>query len=339
MSCSPLLTIIVPTYNRADRLSLLLKSIFVDSVLIRDNIEIIIGDNASSDNTEEVLNDFRLLYSKVIIFRNSENVGPDENFCRCLELVKSKYFWIIGDDDLPKKGVIQQIVEILKNNEVDIFYINSEWLPSIKSSTDGEKIHKLNYRKVARDEFAAKVNVWMTYISSIIINKERLIGLYPDIDIRRFHGTSLVQLGWVLPMLLAGSNFIICTEKCLLATANNSGGYGLFKVFGSNLPFIVDVMCGSASKISIIMRRELQWRFIPRLIMGSRFGLRVGFQLEDISSHLTAFKGGITYFLTLWPLIYLPKLVAYIYYSILMFPMLCGRLSSKISRLVGLSSN
>lgn len=85
----------IPTYNRCKMLSQSLASALGQQGI---SIEVIICDNASTDDTQgfcESLQDSRVKY-----FRNSENVGPIPNWEKCLKLAKGEYFAWLQDDDL-----------------------------------------------------------------------------------------------------------------------------------------------------------------------------------------------------------------------------------------------
>lgn len=91
----PLVTIAIPTYNRAD--GYLKNAIQCALEQTYQNIEIIISDNCSPDNTEEVVkgfNDKRLRY-----FRQQANIGANNNFNFCLQQAHSSYFLLLHDDD------------------------------------------------------------------------------------------------------------------------------------------------------------------------------------------------------------------------------------------------
>ena len=55
MNKSPLFSVVIPTYNCADFLKRALSSVFVQTY---QNFEVIVVDNSSTDNTEDVLNSF-----------------------------------------------------------------------------------------------------------------------------------------------------------------------------------------------------------------------------------------------------------------------------------------
>jgi glycosyltransferase involved in cell wall biosynthesis len=91
----PLVTIAIPTYNRADGY---LKNA-IDCALTQtyQNVEVVISDNCSSDNTQEVVkgfNDPRIRY-----FRQSINIGANNNFNFCLDRAQGDYFLLLHDDD------------------------------------------------------------------------------------------------------------------------------------------------------------------------------------------------------------------------------------------------
>jgi len=94
MGSEPLVSICIPTYNRADFLDKAIRSALQQTYR---NIEIIVIDNASTDNTDEILsrfNDLRLKYIK-----NTENFGLFGNFNRCIEQARGEYIHILHSDD------------------------------------------------------------------------------------------------------------------------------------------------------------------------------------------------------------------------------------------------
>ncbi|NMM13775.1 MAG: glycosyltransferase family 2 protein [Rhodoferax sp.] len=304
---SPLLTIVIPTYNRAECLSLLLTTLALELRGLEDKVELIVGNNASTDHTPIVIEAFLKLCPNAQILHNSENLGPDENFCRCIDQVKTRFFWMIGDDDLPKSGALRQIVNLLECEDTDILYLSSEWMPHITSSDDGEPITTLATIVLSREDFAQQVNVWVTFISGMVVNLERLYELNSGLSTRRFTGTSLVQLGWILPLLMTGSHFKIIEQRCILATSGNTGGYKLVTTFGGNFPVILHSVCGKNSAVTKQIEKHLIFSYLPGLIWISRFGEGGIFMSENLIKSVAPFRGYISYWLILFPVILLPK--------------------------------
>ena len=92
----PLVSVIIPTYNRSDTL---VKS--VESVIqqMYDNIEIIVVDDCSTDDTKQVVEKLRLKDKRILYVKNNENGGPAK--CRNLGVryAKGEYIAFHDDDD------------------------------------------------------------------------------------------------------------------------------------------------------------------------------------------------------------------------------------------------
>lgn len=112
------LSICIPTYNRAKFLSDLLDSIVKQ---IDDNnknvIEVVISDNASKDNTEEVIESYRSKIPNLTYFKWDENKGADRNFIKVVELAKGEYCWLMGSDDVIEEGGINYVLDFLEKNK------------------------------------------------------------------------------------------------------------------------------------------------------------------------------------------------------------------------------
>ena len=107
----PLVTIGIPTYNRAATGNLH-KVIERSLQQTYKNIEVIVSDNCSPDNTSEVVNSFtdpRLQY-----FRQDDNIGANNNFNFCLDKAKGKYFLLFHDDDSIDPDFVEACIASLK---------------------------------------------------------------------------------------------------------------------------------------------------------------------------------------------------------------------------------
>ena len=110
MSDAPLVTIGIPTYNRAD--GYLRQAL--DSALKQTypNCEIIVSDNCSTDNTSELVGSRsteRLRY-----FRHAKNIGANGNFNFCLEQARGDYFLLLHDDDLIDSDFVAACIEAVR---------------------------------------------------------------------------------------------------------------------------------------------------------------------------------------------------------------------------------
>ena len=91
----PLVSICIPTYNRAERYLRECIQTAVDQTY--PNIEIIVSDNCSTDNTQEIVESFG--EKRIQYVRHAENIGPINNFNYCLQAAKGDFFLLLHDDD------------------------------------------------------------------------------------------------------------------------------------------------------------------------------------------------------------------------------------------------
>lgn len=98
------LSVVIPTFNRADMLKRALKSIVMQDC---KPDEVIVSDNASTDNTGEVLSGFEGCGFKLTYSRHPENVGMLKNWEHAISLVKTDQFLILADDDYLLPGCLR----------------------------------------------------------------------------------------------------------------------------------------------------------------------------------------------------------------------------------------
>jgi glycosyltransferase involved in cell wall biosynthesis len=126
---TPLLTVAIPTFNCAHFLPDAIASIMRQGL---DDFEILIVDNASEDNTEEVVRS--LQNSRIRYLRNPSNLGAQENGNRCLANSRGRYIKLLCADDVLLDGILRKQLNILETRP-DVALVTCNYL-----STD----HNLN---------------------------------------------------------------------------------------------------------------------------------------------------------------------------------------------------
>lgn len=108
MNDKPLVSILIPVYNREK-----LVERAIESSCAQDypNIEIIIVDNHSTDNTWNILQEWAKKDSRIRIFQNEENIGPVRNWSRCFDEAKGLYSKILWSDDWMSADFVRKAVE------------------------------------------------------------------------------------------------------------------------------------------------------------------------------------------------------------------------------------
>jgi abequosyltransferase len=114
-----LLSISIPTYNRASMLDAQLAWLSSELKGYEDECEIIVSDNCSSDDTPDVIASWKRRFDSRISFRSyrhNENIGGMSNIVSCIQQATGKFVWSLGDDDPIQGGAVPYIVEKTKEH-------------------------------------------------------------------------------------------------------------------------------------------------------------------------------------------------------------------------------
>jgi len=120
-----ILSICIPTYNRPANLPNCLNSILISKRKTNLKFEICISDNASNYNVKKIIKPFEKKLN-IRLNRNKRNLGYAVNLLKSVSMAKGEFAWCIGDDDLLVPKALKKINSlILKNKNIDFYYINS----------------------------------------------------------------------------------------------------------------------------------------------------------------------------------------------------------------------
>ena len=91
-----LVSIGLPVRNAGGRIADVVRSVLAQD---HPNLELVISDNASTDDTEDVCRELAKTDSRIVYHRQERNVGILNNFVYAVNAAKGRYFRWIGDDD------------------------------------------------------------------------------------------------------------------------------------------------------------------------------------------------------------------------------------------------
>lgn len=145
----PLVSICIPIYNAQKTVRDTLNSILCQTY---SNMEAIVIDNASQDNTRAILESFHDPRMKV--YRNTENIGAERNWSRCLEVARGKYIAIFHADDIYRPTMVEKQVRFMESNlDVGIVFTGAYQIDaqsrvigeySLPAGLLGKQIHYFN---------------------------------------------------------------------------------------------------------------------------------------------------------------------------------------------------
>ena len=223
------LSICIPTYNRESFLKELLDSII--SQADPNEVQIAISDNASSDQTKELVENIQLSYSNIVYYRWQENMGADRNYLRAVEIANGDYCWLMGSDDCVAPDAINKMLKHLKGADIylvgrmeanfnleklqDRYWLNEQELDQEFDFSSNKEITR--YFNACRS-----IGGIFSYLSSIVVKRESW-SRFPCEE--KFIGTLYSHVYVLLSMVMNGCTLFYSKEPMIICRGGNDSFY------------------------------------------------------------------------------------------------------------------
>lgn len=115
----PKVSILIPTYNRENVMGACIESALNQSYT---NFEVIVVDNASTDATWKICQNYAALDPRVRIFRNETNIGPVLNWQRCIDEARGVYGKVLFSDDLIEPDYLEKTLPFFADSDVGFVF-------------------------------------------------------------------------------------------------------------------------------------------------------------------------------------------------------------------------
>ena len=233
----PLLSICIPTYNRSQYLKETIDSIIGQEEFKSENVEIVISDNCSTDDTEIVCKKYTEQYENIKYFKNQENVR-DRNFPLVLSKGSGVLLKLCNDTLIFNKDALNDLLHLIRNCQDE--------KPVIFTSNNNQYPNEVTVKSL--EDFLNTISYNITWIGGFSIWKD---------DFYSFGNTSerCDESLWQVPCLLKYVNTkknAVVYSKRLFTTqtvAKKNISYGLYKVFYTNyLGFVKKYINNGISK-------------------------------------------------------------------------------------------
>lgn len=250
----PLVSICIPTFNRADCLMKTIESIISQPEFKSGEVEIVISDNASNDNTNEVCKQYQSL-PNFYYNRNIENVR-DRNFPIVLSKAHGKLRKLNNDTFILEKDALRKLCNLARKYE--------ESRPYIFLRYEKDEIKELDFHS-----FVLDVSYWITFLANFTIWEDDCKNIENDID-----GCELLlwQVKKAYEIAYKKNSVVVYYQKLgsSITPPKKNISYGLYKIFYCNYmkllsPYLEN---GALSKKDIeYLEKDLLFSFYPDWIL------------------------------------------------------------------------
>jgi abequosyltransferase len=185
------LSICIATFNRGGYIVETLNSIVAQ---LRDGVELLIVDGASTDDTSERVREFRSRFPNVRYFRESTNSGIDRDFDKAVAYAGGRYVWLMTDDDIMIDGAVSRVCAALKSAH-DLIIVNSEVrnadLTKVLCERTIDIRDDIEYPGGGQDAFMVDMARALTFIGSVIVRRD----LWLARERSTYYGSLFVHVG------------------------------------------------------------------------------------------------------------------------------------------------
>jgi len=204
MKTNPLVSVIIPTFNRASLIGRAIKSVLAQSY---PNFEIIVVDNASSDNTAEVVSS--IVDARIKFIRHSVNKGPAASRNTGLNNSRGDFITFLDSDDewLPEKLACQ--LDVFRKEAVGLIFTNG-YNEAIKTLAITGPVASGIYYDPGKDKFYP-LRKLITPSSSWMLSLEvtKKTGFFDEAMITWDDGDYLARVAYKFPVYFLNKDLVI----------------------------------------------------------------------------------------------------------------------------------
>lgn len=261
----PKLSICIATWNRAAYLGATLNSILGQ---VTDEVEVVVVDGASTDNTEAVMHAYEAKFPCVHYVRLDKKGGVDRDFDLCVQQAQGTYCWLLGDDDLLLDGAVHTVLATIDRG-FPLVVVNSEIWNADYSFQYSKKFIPIEsdriYGAAENDRLLAEIGANLTFIGCVVIRRD----LWLQRERTRYYGTEFIHVGVIFQAPIPG---LVCVvEKPLIMIRYGVGSWTgrAFQIWMFKWPDLVWSFDHYSAAVRAIAAEREPWRH-GRLLLSYR---------------------------------------------------------------------
>lgn len=256
------ISICIPQYNR---INYLLRSLDIIKEQTFSNIEIVISDDCSTDDTAEQITKLKSLYKYPIVFeRNEKNMGYDRNYRKCIEMASGDYALVIGNDDsINGAESIAFLVKFLEqNNYPDIGYCNM-----LEERTGGTLIKRAWGNRIIGEgsDIALKNYSCFSFVGGLVYKRS----VFLQHNTSKYDGSIYAQMYLGVYMISKGAKLFCIEEPLVLKDLLLDGVFRDsyrdriaktwkdFKVVDGGMPSVINVLIGALRDAGALTQQRI----------------------------------------------------------------------------------
>ena len=259
---TPLLSVCIATYNRASYIGETLDSIIPQ---LDDDVELLVVDGASTDNTEDVVREYAQKESRIRYVRLPTKGGVDQDYDKSVELARGEFCWFFTDDDLLKPGAVAAVKAAIGEGH-GLIIVNAEVrnrelsviLQSRRLVMHDNKVYAPNDREC----FFVDVLDYITFIGSVVIRRN----FWLSREREPYFGTEFIHVGVLFQKPLTETSLIIAEPYIIIRHGNAQWAGRGFDIGMFKWPKLVWSFKDISNETKLRVTHREPWRNFKKLV-------------------------------------------------------------------------
>lgn len=283
------LSICIATYNRGRFIGETLNSILSQ---MSPEVELVVVDGASPDNTLEVMASYVLAYPEIRYFREVENSGIDADYDKAVGYATGQYCWLMTDDDLLKPGAIERALAELDGLR-DLVVVNAETrnadLTDVLVPRQLVVDNDRSYITDDSEDFFSECANYLSFIGGVVIRR----GFWLERDRKSFYGSLFVHVGVIFQQPRVGNVYVISDPQIIVRYGNAMWTSRGFEIWSFKWQGLVWSFAGFSDVAKRRICHPAPWKRIKTLFYHRATG---GYSKDEFDKFIYSRTSGIKRF-------------------------------------------
>ncbi len=278
---APRLSICIATYNRADVIGQTLESIISQ---LREEVEIIVVDGASTDNTADVMQRYANRCSSLRYYRLPIKGGVDRDYCHAVSFAKGEYCWLLTDDDMLKQGAINTVLQLIAQR-YSLIILNAEiWNRTLTKQLKRKQFlleKDTFYQPSSRELLFIETLSYLSFIGAVVIDHV----LWNERIKEPYIGTEFIHVGVIFQADLPHGAFAVAEPCIMIRSGNAQWSSRHFSIWMIKWPDLIWSFPGISDKAKERISPRNPWDDSLTLLLERAFGV---YSLLEYNSYIKA---------------------------------------------------
>ena len=289
-----ILSVCIPTYSRREQV---LKTAALVCAQLPPNGELVISDNGSTDGTADAVEAFAAAHpnQSVRLVKHSHNVGFDQNVLDVVSNARGAFCWLLGDDDVPRRGALARICSELESRpdlahmllnhaqfDAGTRTITKPRMVTLAADLFPTTASEFFFHRCPSGSYFRRIGTNLITLSANVVHRRKW--LEASADTGRFVGSNMVHVFVITRMLAAGgkAKFIAAPQYDYVCNNHRPWSNNVWQDYRSNVYGWLRKLGYDADLLALVETEEIThrtWRdiaravcdhFLPRLRQQSR---------------------------------------------------------------------